>query len=251
MMRSIARATNRVVLRIAAIIYGMGSGRECNLCRWQGRAFLSTGRGEKHRSDALCPRCRSVERHRLAHLLLRDRLPVGGRTLHVAPEPSVADWLRSISDRYLSVDLNGSRAMEAMDLTALSLPDASVTLVYASHVLEHIPDDRAAITEIRRVLAPDGIAVIQVPIGGGQTVEDLTVTNPDERLRRFGQRDHVRLYGLDLVGRLEDGGLYVETLDDSAVPPQLVERHRLVWRSTRQVFVCRPRDGASFYRADL
>lgn len=235
-LRALATTTS---IRLGGALASLGSGRECNICGWTGRTFLTTGHGRMRRRDALCPGCRSLERHRLGYVLLRDRLQAGQRTLHVAPETSVTRWLRPLSAHYLSIDVAGAKAMEAMDLTALSLLDASVSLLFCSHVLEHITDDRTAIAEMRRVLAPGGQLVVQVPIRGDVTDEDPNVTDPGERKRRFDQRDHVRVYGLDIVGRLEDVGFIVDVLDDSALPAEMAERQKLVWTPTRQVFLCR------------
>lgn len=231
------RAARSAYRRLGAAFYSVGSGRSCNLCGWQGRRFSLTGRSPNRRSDAKCWACGSLERHRLAYALLRDRVRPGQQTLHVAPEPAVTPWLRSISDEYLSVDLEPGQAMEVMDLTDLPVEDDRYTLVYCSHVLEHIPDDAAAMREMRRVLQPGGYAVVQVPIRDGGTDEDPSITDPEERLRRFDQIDHVRLYGLDIVERLQAAGFRVETLDDSRLKPEVVARERLAYRSTRQVFL--------------
>jgi SAM-dependent methyltransferase len=241
-MNSVALRTGirRSLRGLRRLANSLGDQRECTLCGWRGRRFEVTGEGAKRRPDALCPNCGSVERHRLAHALLRNRLSPGQRTLHVAPEPSVTAWLNRISDSYVSIDLDAARAMRAMDLTALDIPDSSVSLVYCSHVLEHIPDDRDAMAEMVRVLEPGGWAIVQVPIRGDHTDEDPSVTDPEERLHRFHQRDHVRVYGLDIIDRLTGAGFAVEVLDDSALPQHSVQRGRLVWRTTRQVFLCSP-----------
>jgi ubiquinone/menaquinone biosynthesis C-methylase UbiE len=133
--------------------------------------------------------------------------------------------------------------MEAMDLTNLRLPDESISLIYCSHVLEHIPDDRAAMAEMRRVLIPGGQAVVIVPTGSsGVTEEDPLVTDPRERTRRFGQFDHVRRYGRDIVQRLEAAGFVVERFEDATIARDLVERHGLgVPMALREVFLCRAR----------
>lgn len=49
------------------------------------------------------------------------------------------------------------------DATALPFPDASFDRVMASEVLEHIPDDEAAFSELARVLRPGGTLAITVP----------------------------------------------------------------------------------------
>ncbi len=50
-----------------------------------------------------------------------------------------------------------------MDACALDFPDASFDLVFSFHALEHIPDYRRAVAEMRRVLRPGGIYCIGTP----------------------------------------------------------------------------------------
>jgi len=49
-----------------------------------------------------------------------------------------------------------------------------------------------------------------VPISGEKTVEDASVSDPSERLRLFGQEDHVRMYGRDYIDRLREAGFTVK-----------------------------------------
>jgi SAM-dependent methyltransferase len=87
--------------------------------------------------------------------------------------------------------------------------DASFDLVIANHVLEHVDDDRRALAEIVRVLAPEGRAILQTPYSPvlARTWEDANIRDECARLQAFGQEDHVRLYGSDIFARFESAGL--------------------------------------------
>lgn len=112
---------------------------------------------------------------------------------------------------YLSADLGSPHAMVRMDITDTRVASDSFDLIYCSHVLEHVRDDRAAIREMFRVLKPGGRALIMVPLSEGPTLEDPAVIDPAERERLYLQSDHLRLYGLDdLRERLAAHGFEVE-----------------------------------------
>lgn len=167
------------------------------------------------RPDAKCPSCDSLERHRFAWTFLqRETDLLDGRPkrlLHPAPERGLARLFRTIPGvRWISGDLHprGGDTV-GMDLTRLPFADRAFDAIYCSHVLEHVPDDRTAMRELRRVLAPSGWAVLSVPLTAERTDEDPSVMDPGERLHRFGQRDHVRRYGADFGERLREAGLGV------------------------------------------
>ena len=98
------------------------------------------------------------------------------------------------------VDLLGS-------VTDIPLADRSVDVLVCYHVLEHVPDDAAALREVARVLAPGGVGLVQVPIKFGFATDEDPGAPVEERVRRFGQADHVRYYGDDFEDRLVDAGL--------------------------------------------
>ncbi len=102
--------------------------------------------------------------------------------------------------------------MVEMDITNIRYPDRSFDLIICSHVLEHIQDDKKAISELYRVLKDDGMAVILVPILTQKTFEDPSITDPEERLKTFGECLHVRLCGKDYIDRIRDAGFHVETV---------------------------------------
>lgn len=212
--------------------------RRCPMCGWTGFRFEPYGNDATHRVDARCPICGSLERHRLAFLLLDKHIAQGQRILHVAPEKVVIPWLVSLSSEYLNIDLH-TPAMRKMDLTNLELCDGGKTLVWCSHVLQCISDDRKALSEIYRVLAPAGALVLQVPIGGNVTYEDQTAKGEHERLTKFLDNNHVRLYGLDLKERIEEAGFECSILRSS----QLSLREKVLYavdaKFYREIFYCR------------
>lgn len=204
----------RLVRPIRALAY-RGTGRYCPVCNRSSDRFASFGRPA--RKDAQCVQCDSLERHRLVWLFFLNRTDLfrGARCsmLHVAPESCLEPRLRQrLGPDYLTADLLDPAAEIRMDVTRIGFPDRHFDVIYCSHVLEHVPDDRRAMAEFHRVLKDDGWAVLVVPITAERTVEDPGVTDPAERLRLFGQEDHVRRYGPDFVDRLRAAGFRVETV---------------------------------------
>lgn len=201
--------------------------RDCNICGYSGN-FLPGGRPPRY--DAKCPRCQSVERHRLAVLAL-DEAGIGvdaslGRVLHFAPEPAMEAFLRSRADSYQSADITPGRADLALNIEDIDMPADSLDVAVASHVLEHV-DDAAALASIHRVLAPGGLLVAMVPLveAWATTYEDPTIVDPRQRLLHFGQEDHIRYYGRDFPDRLRAGGFEVT---ERAGTPQECVRYGLM-----------------------
>jgi SAM-dependent methyltransferase len=198
--------------RWARRVMGLGFARHCPVCRSHLRRFLPAG--TPPRADALCPICHALERHRLVWLYFRRRTDLFDgrpkRMLHVAPERPLAERLAKLAFLdYRSGDLDSPAARERIDVTAIPYPDDSFDVIYCSHVLEHVPEDRKAMAELCRVLRPGGWAVLQVPINGATTFEDWSVQTAAERERVFGQWDHVRIYGADYKDRLAAAGFVV------------------------------------------
>jgi hypothetical protein len=235
--------------RLARVLYGAAelNGRlSARLLRGEGRTCPCCGGHFKRMSQrrlagfgGICPRCRSHPRHRAIALLLeRGELP-GNRLLHFAPEPLFdpvfarhPEIRRTTADLYAPADL-------ALDITKMDLPGASFDLILCSHVLEHVPDDRAAMSELRRVLARGGLALVLTPyrpeVG---TYEDPEVTTPLGRMVAFGQQDHVRIYGADLAERLRAAGFEVEDRTPAELfDPSVVRTSEL--DPDEHLFLCR------------
>lgn len=214
--------------------------RSCPLCGWTGRKFDRGGARNKQRYDSKCPRCGSMERHRLAYLVATTKVELDySAVVHVAPEPQMEAFLRSRATEYLSIDLYATHVMAKMDVTALELADESKTLIWISHVLEHVLHDDLAMSEMHRVLKPSGVALVQVPIWRLRTFEDESVTTEEDRLRTFYQKDHVRLYGMDIVERFEAAGFQASIVRAQDFGSDMLIEHRLSFASTDEVFVFR------------
>jgi SAM-dependent methyltransferase len=232
-MRHGKRALNRVRY--------FGQARYCPVCDNGARRFLP--HGVVKRPEARCPMCGALERHRLMWLFFQRRTNLldgtPKRMLHVAPEVGFQTKLtRAAGLDYLSADLLDPDVMVKMDITDIQYPDASFDVIYCSHVLEHVPDDRKAIREFHRVLRPTGWAVIQVPITAEETFEDPTITDPAERERLFGQHDHVRRYGPDYLDRLREAGFRVELVPVPDVATQ-AEVAQMGLPVAEEIFLCR------------
>lgn len=176
------------------------------MCGYRGR-FQAAGR--PRRIDARCPKCGSAERYRLFALWLdrHGRALSTARVLHFAPEKGLAKLLKGRVGAYQSADITPGKAEIVRNIEAIEEPDASFDCVVCSHVLEHV-DDKKALAEVYRVLKPGGVALIMLPVieGWSKTYENKAVTTPEDRMRHYGQSDHVRYYGADVRDRIRAAG---------------------------------------------
>lgn len=160
------------------------------------------------RPTAACKDCRSLERTRLLWLVL-DRLSLlqpGLKILHWAPEEPLALRLSKLPDvDYTACDIDTEKYRKfpmpvvSLDM-CIDLPtieDNVYDLIIHNHVLEHIPCSvERALQHLQRILKPGGYQLFSVPFRGDKTDEDLDMSlSDDERTRRFGQSDHMRIFG--------------------------------------------------------
>ena len=197
------------------------------------RKFLSYGY-EKQRENVLSPSTLSLERHRLLWLFLKNKtnfFTVRAKVLHFAPEQAFYKRFRKLSSLdYITTDLNSPLADVKADICDLPFDDNSFDIILCNHVLEHIPDDRLAMSELYRVLKPGGWGIFQIPqdLNRQETFEDNSITDKKERARIFGQYDHVRIYGRDYFDKLRATGFEVEEVNYSAeLTPAEIDKYRL------------------------
>lgn len=212
---SLGRKLARILKALISPALYHGHARWCPVCEKHSRKFLRFGAGK--REDARCPRCGSLERHRLAWLYFTRKTDLfagaSRKMLHIAPEPCLMPrFRRFLGDDYLSADVQDPAAMVRVDVTSLPFAGESFDVIFCSHVLEHVADDRKALREFFRVLKPKGWLVLLVPVSARRTLEDPTIVDGNERKRIFGQEDHVRRYGPDYVERVEQAGFTVKVV---------------------------------------
>ena len=232
------RAMGAGMVRVAG-----GRWRRCAVCErrviafwpWRGgwaaappamRALRMVGSDLDHFA---CPRCGANDRDRHLRLYLQrtglSRQMTGARILHFAPEAPLEAWLGSHAlATYVRADLFPARdGIVRMAMESIDAPDASFDWVIANHVLEHVADLPKCISEIARVLAPGGRAILQTPWcqGLARTIEDETVTDPVARLHLYGQDDHVRLFGRDVCVQLSGQDLTATPLRHADVLPDI------------------------------
>lgn len=97
------------------------------------------------------------------------------------------------------------------DLCALPFADGVFDTVICFHVLEHVPNDRAAVAELVRVTEPDGRVIVVVPRDESRAATfEVPDADPADYEALYGQSDHVRMYGADIAERWNIPGVHLE-----------------------------------------
>jgi SAM-dependent methyltransferase len=196
----------------------------CPICGSMFREFAPAGLVK--RFNARCPVCSSFERHRLIWKYVSDKTnlfsPERKKLLHFAPERMFYDAFSKINSiEYFPADLYPKKyrykdkKVIKEDITEISFQTDTFDVVLCCHVLEHIAEDRLALSELYRVMKKGGWGIFHVPIDSYRktTYEDFSITKPREREKAFGQHDHFRKYGSDYKEKLLSVGFKV-TVDD-------------------------------------
>jgi len=223
-------------------LFFVGRRYTCPCCGWRLRAFTHGGVSFRIRPLGYCPRCHAKARHRRVWLFLEQRTNLFAdslRLLHVSPEYCFSRRLKKVSNlNYVGVDISDCPNIAIkMDLMAAPLLSESFDAIICIHILEHIEDDRRALSELHRVLKPGGWAVISVPVRMDQkTHEDSRIFSEEERERLFGETSHVRIYGHDFVDRLAQCGFQVELDLGKNVDQKTRESYGL--RDDENIFYC-------------
>ena len=171
----------------------------------------------KENLDVVCPYCRSFPRHRIAcnYLDKNNILPKNSISFHFAVPYAYELWFKRNNRKFISGDLFDKTADMKVDILDTPFEDNKFDMISCDHVLEHVPNYRSAVKELYRITKPGGYTFITVPLleSLSTTYEDETVTTVEQRVKTFGQYDHVRIFGMDFSGAMSDVGFEVIVYD--------------------------------------
>lgn len=164
--------------------------------------------------DLLYPSCGSLSRNRSLWKLLNDNKSINGNILHFSPSRSLYRTLKKEKNiNYYSTDFEDEFLADyKFDITNIKQENDKFDIIICYHILEHIIEDKKAMSELYRVLKPNGTIFIQTPFKEGDIYEDYSIITPEDREIHFGQNDHVRIYSVaGLKERLENIGFKMKT----------------------------------------
>lgn len=230
------RLKKEISLLSNKIIYSILPAKvECNICHYKTDKFQSDG----WHLYSICPNCLSSVRHRLLFGSL-FQLKTGKMehtiknkdVLHFAPEGFIQKIFVGITTKYKTADFfaegyDYSKIDFCLDISDMTdIKDESYDCIIACDVLEHVSNDIGAIKEAYRILRKGGYCIFTFPQKDNLkiTYEDLSVVNPNERIKHFGQLDHLRIYGDDFINKMEENGFEVNTVDASQFDKEARER---------------------------
>lgn len=207
---------------------------ECNICHYKTNRFYS----DSWHLYCICPNCKSDVRQRLLIASLSNledfsfnKIIKDKDILHFAPEKQIIKLIKDKAKTYKTADFlaEGYTYDDIdynIDISNMNIiENESFDCVIACDVLEHVPDHIGAIKEVYRVLKNGGYCIFTVPQKDNlkNTYEDLSITSKEEREKNFGQYDHLRIYGEDFVGMLENAGFEVTSVNEKYFSKQNVK----------------------------
>ncbi len=224
-----------------------GNKHFCNLCNSKVRFFRKGGIDEKVLNDYqvigggvfendICPVCGGSYRERLLHLYFETTGFYSNKksVFHIAPEKNISQKITQTNViNYISGDYSPDKypfleKIVKLDIIDLPFEAEIFDNVICNHVLEHVLDDLEGMREIYRVLKKGGFGVLQVPMSSiiNTTIEDKKIDSNEERLSKYGQYDHVRLYQKDdYLLRLKSVGFDVKLLSAKEIDNSLNDNY--------------------------
>ena len=198
----------------------------------------------RHAKNTLCPKCRSLPRHRIlcAYFDAHRELFAEKSVLAFALERGVRMWLDREGIAYKTADLYAAADVK-LDIQNIALADASEDIVLCNHILEHVTDYQRALGELYRILRPGGVLIVSVPVLKKyvRAHEDPAVTTETGRREAFGQVDHLRIFGRGFARDLERAGFAVTPIRGSACDARIRPVVGPASYDINELFLCRKR----------
>lgn len=203
--------------------------KKCILCGNNVEDFLMGGRAyhifeELHiigggvRNNCICPICNSRDRERWCMDVIKSHtniLSSSCRVLHFAPEKGIEKRIKANSRAdYYCGDISEKKTYNKVNVMNMcQFQNQTFDYIIINHVLEHVIDLEIAVSELKRVLKEDGKIIMSFPIcTNKKTIEQKEEMTVEEKIKQFGQSDHVRLFGCDYKEVIESYGLIVKVL---------------------------------------
>ncbi len=166
----------------------------CNICGGTRFGRGPYGRLSESGRKPWCKTCRSLERHRAFRKILQRLDPAqfsAWRCLQLSKDPTADPaWFKSYE-----ISIFGKQ--NSLDLQNIARADASYDVIICNHILEHVPDYRAALRELRRILDPRGFLLLSFPDPHRVArTSDWGYADP-------AQHDHYRVFGRDVEAELD------------------------------------------------
>jgi predicted SAM-dependent methyltransferase len=171
----------------------------------------------------MCAMCTSFERQRFLNYVYQDEIKNIGKQVDVlqfAPEKSIYDTVRNYDNvNYTCCDLMPDLYPYAdgilqEDGMALSFKDKQFDIIIHNHILEHMPNDIKFIKETMRILKDDGKIIVSIPFYKDELCND-SFTSDEDRIEHYGQADHLRRYGKDILDVLKVEGVNIEVMNQN------------------------------------
>lgn len=201
---------NEQLFRKIYYLFYIGNKHQCTICLKKNRSFV-----ENHRGEKLCPNCGSMPRDRRLYIefnkIAQQNNPI--KLLEFSPSRSLyRTFKKRQNTTYFPTDLSTDFIAEyKYDITNIPIENNYFDFILCYHILEHVDNDVKAMEELYRVLSSTGKILVQTPFKEGEIYENPAITSPAERLKHFGQEDHVRIYSVQgLKQRLTDVGFQVQ-----------------------------------------
>jgi predicted SAM-dependent methyltransferase len=182
--------------------------------------------------------CLGIE---LPVIILKIRWGGYNNILMFGAEYSIKKWFDRNGYHYTTADLFDRSADIKADIQNTPFADETWDLIICNHVLEHVPNYKNALIELRRILKINGKLELTVPTDRSfeKVYEDLTITSKEERIKAFGQYDHVRIFGNNFEQILLELGFSVEVIDGNELPAKIVGEIGPANYDDNRVYICK------------